>query len=145
MTAVATISGHVGSRARAISFARPLIGFPDDERFVLQALEPRYAPYLALSAVRPGGPRFVVVAPGRIFPDYVIEIPEQDVELLGLADEGVVEVLCLVTRRSDGVPTVNLLGPLVVNQATSVAAQVVLADSGYQAAVPVDAARARQA
>lgn len=127
---------------RKILLAKPIIGFGEDVRYALRGMPPRYAPYLLLDALRDGGPQFVVVPPGLLFPDYVIEIPEADAELLGLESAFDVEVLTLVTSHAGQVPTVNLLGPIVINWTTGIAAQVVLADSPYGVAVPVTAASA---
>lgn len=128
---------------RKITLVKPIIGFVDDDRYILRGMPPRYAPYLLLDAVRDGGPQFVVVPPGLLFADYVIEIPEADAELLGLESAFDVEVLTLVTSHAGQVPTVNLLGPIVINWTTGTAAQVVLADSPFGVAVPVTAKSAR--
>jgi flagellar assembly factor FliW len=128
---------------REISFLRPIIGFPNSRRFVLGGMGPRYAPYLLLSSLDEASLRFIVVAPGLIFSDYVVEIPEADAAMLALDDAITAEVLTLVTHRSGSVPTLNLLGPIVINWGTGDAAQIVLGDSNYGAAVPVEARTAR--
>lgn len=144
MTAMATKMDLAPPTAREITLARPIIGFGEDRQYLLRSIDARYAPYLSLGSVRDSGPQFIVVAPGLIFPDYVIEVPEADADLLGLSDPRLAEVLGLVTRRDKQVPTVNLLGPLVINWSTGIGAQVVLADSDYSAAVPVDQGSARR-
>jgi len=123
---------------RPITLVRPIIGFEEDRRYVLSAISSELAPYLALRAERELGPRFIVVAPGLLFPDYVVEVPEQDAALLRLDDPADAEVLVLVTHRRAELPTVNLLGPLVVNWAAGTGAQIVLVESSYGVAVPID-------
>lgn len=128
---------------RLVTLARPLLGFPASRRFHLCSLGEPVAPFLAFTSLDEPSLEFVVVAPGLLFEDYVVEIPDEDVRLLGLLDSADAEVLALVTRRRGAVPTVNLLGPLVVNRRCDIASQVVLQDSGYGVAVPVDAVSAR--
>lgn len=128
---------------RLVTMARPLLGFPRSSSFRLHELGERFSPFLALGSLDEAGLEFIVVAPGLLFDDYQVEIPAEDVRLLGLVNTDDAEVLVLVTRRRDAVPTVNLLGPLVINRRCAIATQIVLQDSGYGAAVPVDAGTAR--
>jgi flagellar assembly factor FliW len=147
-----TTSGPVGladalgedgaGTARILDFVRPIIGFPASHLYELRELGGGYAPFLALGSVEQVGLMFIAVAPGLLFPDYVLEIPAPDVTLLGLATASDVDVLALVTRRPGKTPTVNLLGPIVADRVTGRALQVVLQDSPYGVAVPVDAATA---
>jgi flagellar assembly factor FliW len=125
-----------------ITLARPLLGFPGSSSFCLHELGDGFAPFMALTSLDEAGLYFVVVPPGLLFPDYVLEIPEDDVALLGLEAPEDVAVFVLVTRASGGSPTANLLGPLVVNRLTGVGTQVVLQDGRYGAAVPLSAGRA---
>ena len=128
---------------RTLTFARPIIGFSGSRRFQLAALGERYAPFMTLSSLDEPGLDFIVVAPGALFADYVIELDGADVSLLGLRDSEEVEVLVLVSRHPGATPTVNLMGPVVVNRRSAVASQIVLQDAGYAVAVPVDAGSAR--
>lgn len=126
-----------------IRLVRPLIGWPASRHFELRPLGPALEPYAALCSLDQPGLDFVVVAPGALFPDYVIELPEPDVDSLHLQTPDDASVLVLVTRRDRPVPTVNLMGPLVVNRRTREALQVVLESAGYGSAVPVNAGTAR--
>lgn len=126
-----------------ITLARPLVGFPGSSSFRLHELGDGYAPFMALTSLDETGLYFVVVPPGLLFPDYLVEIPEEDVTLLGLSSPDDVAVFVLVTRSSGSSPTANLLGPLVVNRRSGIGTQVVLQDGRYGAAVPLNAGRAR--
>lgn len=126
-----------------IELARPMIGWPGSTRFVVRPLGPAFEPYAAMSSLDQPGLDFVVVPPGALFDDYVIEIPAADVETLALGSPEETAVLVLVTGRP--VPTVNLMGPLVVNRRSMRGLQVVLDASGYGSAVPVSARTARPA
>jgi flagellar assembly factor FliW len=133
------------AQALGIELARPMIGWPESTRFVVRPLGADFEPYVALSSLDQPGLDFVVVPPGALFEDYVIEIPSDDVETLGLAGPEETAVFVLVTPRGGPVPTVNLLGPLVVNRRTMRGLQVVLDSAGYGSAVRVDAGTARPA
>lgn len=127
-----------------LSFVRPLIGFPRSSRYALAPLPAPCPPFARLESLDEEGLGFVVVPPGLLFDDYVIEIPETEVALLGLAGDGEdATVLTLVTRCPGAASVVNLMGPVVASLRTGRAAQLVLADSGYEVAVPVDAGSAR--
>ena len=119
----------------SLEFPDGLPGFPGARRFRLESLEDGLAPFCALRSLEADGVQFVVVPPGAVFENYVVEVPEDDVELLGLqgADDALVVVIVTVSRP----PTANLLGPVVINRRTGVARQVVLQSSGYDARTPL--------
>jgi flagellar assembly factor FliW len=129
---------------RLVTLARPLLGFPASRRFALHGLGEQLAPFLGLRSLDQPGLQFVVVAPGAFFSDYVLEIDDAEVELLDLRGCEDVEVLVLVTATPGTTPTVNLMGPLVLNRRTALATQVVLQDGIHAVAVPLDAPSARR-
>jgi flagellar assembly factor FliW len=153
MTAIHTTlsPGVVDDRDRAlpdrhsgavVTFVRPVIGFDASVRYQLRNLGAEYAPYGMLASLDQPGLEFIVVPPGVLFPDYVIEIADADATVLGLEVAADVEVFVLVSGANVAVPTVNLLGPVVVNRRTGNAAQIVLQDDRFGVAVPVDASSA---
>jgi flagellar assembly factor FliW len=104
-----------------------LAGFPGTERYALVEL-PDASPLFLLSSLDERGLQFVVVPPAAFFPDYEPELDDLAVERLGLTDAA--DALLLVVLTVGGgmdVATANLLAPVVVNQRTRAAAQVVLA------------------
>ncbi len=110
-------------------------GFPGVHQFTISPLGPGMEPFLRMESVDPAGLVFVVVPPGALFPDYSARIDEEHVEGLGItgaADAGILAIVTLgVPPKS---PTVNLLGPLVLNLRTGKAAQVVQHGSEYPVA-----------
>lgn len=133
----------IGDDELELRFVRPLIGFERSARFALRSLGAQYEPYAALVSLDEPDLRFVVVPPGVVFPDYVIEIPDSDRQLLALSDASDVVVLAIVRRQGVPTPVVNLMGPIVINRRTRDAAQVVLQESDYGVMVPVDLGTAR--
>jgi len=127
----------VGDLPGPLEFPDGLPGFPHARQFRFEPLEENLPPFFSMSSLDISGLRFVVVPPGAVFENYVIEVPEDDVERLGLhhADDALVVVIVTVAQP----PTANLLGPVVVNRHTGLSRQVVLTGSGYdvRTALPV--------
>lgn len=123
-----------GSVPATLEFPDGLPGFPDVHRFQLEGLDDM-APFCTLRSLDLPGLRFVVVPPGAVFENYVIDVPEDDVERLALdgADDALVLVIVTVSQP----PTANLLGPVVVNRHTGHSRQVVLTGSGYDVRTPL--------
>ncbi len=120
-----------------VTFAGGLPGFDRLRTFVIEPMPGDLAPFCRLRATDPPGVEFIVVPPGVLFPDYQVAVDEDTVERLALRAEDAA-VLSIVTLSDDGsAPTVNLLGPIVVNRRNGSAAQVVLHGSDYQVATPL--------
>ena len=78
----------------------------------------------------PDGMAFVVIEPGGVIPDYIIEIPDNDVEVLKITAEDSPLILNIVTIGGDdpGSITVNLVGPIIINRATGSGKQVIISN-----------------
>jgi flagellar assembly factor FliW len=118
-----------------LDFGGGIPGFPASPKFKMERLAPELGPFCAMRSVNETDIRFVLVPPGALFPDYTIEIDEQHVARLGLESADDAMVLAIVTLGDP--PSANLLGPVVVNRRTRVAAQVVQYQSTYRAAEPL--------
>jgi flagellar assembly factor FliW len=103
-----------------------LAGFPGADRYALIEL-PEASPLFVLRSLDVPGLEFVVAPPGMFFPDYTPEIDDASAERLALTDAQDALLLVVLTIGQD-VPTAtaNLLAPIVINQRTRAAAQVVL-------------------
>jgi flagellar assembly factor FliW len=118
-----------------LDFGGGIPGFPASRHFRLESLAPELQPFCVMRSVEEPTISFVLVAPGGPFPDYTIEIDEQHVANLGLESADDAMVMTIITIGQP--PTANLLGPVVVNRRTRVAAQVVQYQSTYRAAEPL--------
>lgn len=127
---VATVGHPETTTLPVIDFVAPMPGFPDDRRFVLVRLEDTGMLY-ALTSVDSAGLRFLVVPPAQFFPDYAPEIDDDALAALGASDASDLLVLLVVTA-GDGVQdaTVNLMAPIVLDQRSRRAVQLVLGRSG---------------
>lgn len=123
-----------------IEFLRPLPGFPDRREFVLTRVDEAGLLY-ALRALDDAPPlRFLVVAPAPFFPDYEPEIDDDTLGLLDVTDPERLLVLLVVSagdRAADA--TANLLAPILLDQVTRRAVQVVLAGSELPIRAPLAA------
>jgi flagellar assembly factor FliW len=72
---------------------------------------------------------FVVVEPFLVVPEYQPDIPEADVEFLGLSSPEEAVLYNIVTVHGGGRATVNLKGPIVINRNTGRGKQVVISNA----------------
>jgi flagellar assembly factor FliW len=79
--------------------------------------------------------QFVVIPPAVFFPEYAPEVDDVTAERLGL--NAAEDALILTISEGPADATANLLGPIIVNQHSLEAAQVVLAGSGHDLHAPL--------
>lgn len=121
-----------------VEFATGLPGFPSARRFRIEDLGPDLAPFCRIRSVDEPAIAFTVVPPGSLFPDYAIEIDEERVAQLELdSAEDVITLVIVTTQPAPQPPTVNLLGPIVINRTNHAAAQVVQHRSSYGVSEPI--------
>ena len=112
-----------------IEFTDGLLGFEDHKRFVLVGADESGA-YCWMQSLDNSALAFLAVVPGFFFEDYAPNVPDPDVESLGLTEATPTQVLCLVTLSDAGI-TANLLGPIVINLESRQARQAVLTDGHW--------------
>lgn len=112
-----------------------LLGFPQITSYVRVPVADAEG-WVWLQAIEDPDLAFLAIDAFLFFPDYDLVLPTADATALDVQTPEEVEVLALVTLNRDesgGLEaiTANLLGPLVVNNRTHGARQVVLSDSEY--------------
>lgn len=119
-----------------ITFPDGLPAYPG--RRVFSVDEVVGAPLACLVAKEDGGPSFIVLTvPSLYFPDLgAFDLNEATAGLIRATKASDLVAWLIVTPRRDGA-TVNLLGPLVVNRDTGLAAQVVRKDLTLSVAAPL--------
>lgn len=119
-----------------------LLGFEHLKDYLL-VTNPAEEPFLWLQVQGNGPLAFVVVNPFLVAPDYQPDLPQADVDFLGIQDPDDAVLLNVVTLHSEGRATVNLKGPIVINRQSFVGKQVVLANaSEYAVEHPLPVAQA---
>jgi len=128
---VATVGDTETTTLPVIDFVAPMPGFPEDRRFVLVRLDDVGVLY-SLTSVDSAALRFLVVPPGQFFPDYEAEIDEETLATLGAGDAADLLVLLVITAGEEGAEdaTANLMAPIVLDQRSRRAVQLVLNRSG---------------
>jgi len=104
-------------------FASGLLGFERNQLFEL-ITDPELSPYQWLRG-KDADQSFLVIPPGYVVENYNIDLADEDVALLGLENPEDAVVLNIATYHPDETVTVNLKGPIVYNQVTKAARQIV--------------------
>ena len=105
-----------------ISFPVGIFGFETMRSFAL--LDAERPPFYWLQCIDDPELAFVMINPYVFRADYVLEIPDDDLDDIGSPTEDEIIVFAIVTVPSDGSPiTANLQGPIIINRASRVGRQ----------------------
>ena len=120
-----------------IELVRPMPGFPERRRFALVQLD-EDGVLCSMTSLDEPALRFLVVPPGRFFPDYAPEVEDDVLEELqiGSADD-VLLLVVLNAGDSLATTTANLAAPVLVNPTTRRGGQIVLDRPGLPVAAPL--------
>lgn len=115
-----------------LEFPKGLFAFEGEKQFVLIPFEGSDSALLCLQSVRDEGLAFVVMNPFAVCPQYAPVLPPEELEKLGVADstELCYYVMCVV-RDPVADSTLNLKCPVVINDRTRQAVQVILDGDTY--------------
>ncbi|HUU44629.1 MAG TPA: flagellar assembly protein FliW [Acidobacteriota bacterium] len=114
-----------------ILFPKGLLGFEEHRRFFLLTA-PEYAPFAQMQSLDDPALTFVVLNPSIVFPHYKVEVDPREIAELEVTDVKKVLALGIVTVPDDvSRMSVNLQGPVLLNQHNNRAKQVVLVHSPY--------------
>jgi flagellar assembly factor FliW len=105
-----------------------LLGFEQIKEYLLIS-NPEEQPFRWLRVKDTPSLAFVVVEPFLAAPDYHPDIPEPDVEFLGLSQPADALLYSIVTLHAGQRATINLKGPVVINRNTGVGKQVIIANA----------------
>lgn len=126
-----------------ITFPEGLLGFHRYKEYVLiQVAET--SPLLWLQSVQVPELAFVIANPQLFRPDYRVQVKEDDLKSIQLAEVARGEVY-VILNRVDGELTANLQGPLVINPDTRLAKQLVLNDKRFPVRYPLGIRSSRRA
>ena len=105
-----------------------LLGFERIKEYLLIS-SPAEEPFRWLRVKDNPSLAFLVLEPFIALPEYQPDIPEADVEFLGLRGPGDAILYNIVTLHGEQRATINLKGPVVINRTTGVGKQVILANA----------------
>ena len=122
-------SQEVWIKPMEFELPKGLIGFPEATRFELLINEEE-APFMWIRCVDKRELGFIVVEPHQALSDYEVEICDDDVAFLDIAQSDDAMLLNIVTLKGESIEsaTVNLIGPVLLNRQTLVGKQVIVAN-----------------
>lgn len=128
-----------------ISVPGGLIGFPDQERYILIRHQPE-SPFFWFQAIHRADLAFVIVDPLLFKSDYAVPLPQMVLTSLQAqhANELSIYVIVTIPQGQPETMTANLLGPLVINTRTRLARQLVLDEKHYSHRHPLLSAKDRK-
>jgi flagellar assembly factor FliW len=119
-----------------------ILGFEQHTEYMLLA-NPAEMPFAWLRVADSAQLAFVVINPFVVMPDYAPNIPDTDVEFLGLKEPNDAILFSIVTLRGANRATINLKGPVVINRHTHTGKQVIIANANdYSVEHPLPVAAA---
>lgn len=125
--------------SRAIHFSEGLVGFPEDEKYIIMEHKPD-SPFMWLQSLASPELAFVIMNPFLVYPDYLKDISPEEEKALKPGSNETVMIFTIVTIPGGraGESTVNLMGPVVIDQDIKEGKQVILANSGYSHRHPLN-------
>jgi flagellar assembly factor FliW len=119
-----------------LTFPRGLYGFEHLREFAL--LDSSRPPFFWLQSLEEPEVAFVLINPYVVRPDYVLEIPDEDLEKIGSPEPESILVFSIVTIPSTGAEiTCNLQGPLLVNGKERLGHQSISLHEAYHTKHPI--------
>ncbi|MGY5346098.1 flagellar assembly protein FliW [Paenibacillus glucanolyticus] len=113
-----------------VSFVSPILGFSENEQFILILEEERGA-FQFLQSTEDENLTFIIVDPFLFISDYEFHLSESWLEKLQIVGNEQIDVRVIVTVRSKNDITCNLRAPIVFNKLNRLAAQVILDQGEY--------------
>lgn len=127
------ISNQLGEldfeKDQIISFNEGLLGFEHLTKFLLVNLE-ETLPFEWLVSLEESMIAFPIINPVNIVPDYTIQL-EKENTLEGFLKSPESNVVYNIVNFSKNDPTINLRGPIIINEKEKCGKQMVLNDDRY--------------
>jgi len=116
---------------QVITFPSGIFGFADlHEYALLDAVQPGF---YWLQSLDDPEIAFIMLNPYELRPDYVLDIPDEDLESIEYEDNDDILVFAIVTIPEDESKiSANLQGPIVINRVAQVGRQSISLDSRWK-------------
>ena len=109
-----------------IEFPEGIPGFEETRKYALIGYEANETPFFWLQSVERQELCFVVTDPFLVYDNYGVDVSDDDVKLLGIADTNTVMTLAIVVIPEDIKETrVNLKAPILINVDKKLGKQVI--------------------
>lgn len=115
-----------------IKFPDGIPGFPEDRRFLLIPMDSDEGPFFYLQSADRADLCLVLGMPFVFFPDYEIDVSDEDLKKLQLEKAENLAIYVILTIPDDfKLTTANLLAPVVINVENRLAMQYIAINSKY--------------
>lgn len=114
-----------------VSFPSGILGFEKFTEYAL--LDARQKPFFYLQSLEVPDLAFILIDPFLFRCDYSLDMSDEALADIGVADPEDAVVFSIVTAPADGSPiTANLMGPLIISKSKRRGMQAVLADPRWR-------------
>jgi len=114
-----------------VSFPAGLLGFEKFKDYIL--LDAQQKPFFYLQSIDVPDLAFILIDPFLFRPDYSLDVNDESLGEIGVAQPDDVLVFAIVTVPGEGAAvTANLMGPLIINKANRLGIQSVLGDTRWR-------------
>lgn len=123
--------------AIVLRFEQGMIGFPEHREYVL--LKQRSdSVFMWLHSTSDPSLAFPVVLPWAFHWEYEVKISDEDLEAISVSNASQISIMCVVNVGADvRKGTINLFSPIVINNETRLAKQVINTADGYSTRDPL--------
>ena len=119
-----------------IDFPYGILGFEKLQRYVL--LDAPQQPFYWLQALDLVEVAFVLINPVIFRPDYAVEVPEEELEEIGIDSPEKMLTFAIVTIPQNPIEmTANLQGPIIINKETRVGRQSISTNPKWEVRHPI--------
>jgi flagellar assembly factor FliW len=120
-----------------LRFPQGMIGFPQHEAYVLVKQRPDSV-FMWLHSVTDPTLAFPVALPWAFYWDYEVKLSDDDLDSIGVDNASQLSIMCVVNVGQDvRKGTVNLFSPVVINNDTRTARQVINTAENYSTRDPL--------
>jgi flagellar assembly factor FliW len=114
-----------------LEFPQGMIGFPEATEYVLLKQRPDSV-FMWLHSTTDPQLAFPVVLPWAFYWEYEVKLGDEDLEAIGVENASQISIMCVVNVGNDvRRGTINLFSPIVINNETRLAKQVINTADGY--------------
>ena len=116
------------------SLPEGIVGFPEDQRFVLLEHDSEGTPFRWLQSASSPAMAFIVMDPNLLIDDFRIQFDEENTQFFGAAEvdeDFALMSLVSVPRDNPMAMSANLRAPIVVHLEKRIGRQIVLANEDY--------------
>lgn len=124
-------------KEEVITFPEGILGFPESHEFVLLEV-PGNSMFKVLQDVKEEFVSFILTDPFLVYPNYEINIPDEDLKKIDILIKEQLGALSMVTLAEPfEKSTMNLLAPIILNVEKRLGRQYVLTDPSLKTKHPL--------